>query len=85
MLVEEILRDSEEFHQLIFNYVPDPLWVYDVQTLGFLAVNDAALASYGHSREEFLAMTVKDIRPQSDIPVFLELLSRDDSQRHQVV
>ncbi len=85
MLVEEILRDSEEFHQLIFNYVPDPLWVYDVQTLGFLAVNDAALAAYGHSREEFLAMTVKDIRPQSDIPVFLELLSRDDSQRHQVV
>jgi PAS domain S-box-containing protein len=45
---------------------PQPMWVYDVGTLRFLAVNAAAIAHYGYSREEFLKMTLADIRPDED-------------------
>ncbi|WP_209428310.1 PAS domain S-box protein [Pararhodobacter sp. SW119] len=45
---------------------PDPMWVYDLDTLRFLAVNNAAVAKYGYCREEFLAMTIADIRPEED-------------------
>ncbi len=45
-----------------------PAWVYDVQTLAFLAVNDAAVRRYGYARERFLRMTVSDIHPHEDPP-----------------
>ena len=45
---------------------PDPMWIYDLDTLRFLAVNNAALARYGYSRDEFLEMTIADIRPEED-------------------
>lgn len=48
------------------------MWVYDVASLRFLAVNDAAVVHYGYSREEFLGMTIKDIRPPSDVPALLK-------------
>lgn len=48
------------------------MWVYDVVSLRFLAVNDAAVAHYGYSREEFLGMTIKDIRPSADVPALLK-------------
>jgi PAS domain S-box-containing protein len=44
------------------------MWVFDVDTLAFLAVNDAAVRHYGYSRDEFLAMTIMDIRPPEDLP-----------------
>lgn len=47
------------------------MWVFDQHSLAFLAVNDAALRRYGYSREEFLAMTILDIRPEEDIPCVL--------------
>jgi two-component system, cell cycle sensor histidine kinase and response regulator CckA len=50
------------------------MWVYDPQTLAFLAVNDAAVHLYGYSRSEFLAMTIKDIRPPEDVPKLLAIL-----------
>src|ERR1700736_4385204 len=49
-------------YRLLFERTPQPMWVYDVETLRFLAVNDAAVGHYGYSREEFLAMTVADLR-----------------------
>ena len=42
------------------------MWVYDLDTLRFLAVNKAAVAKYGYSHDEFLAMTIADIRPSED-------------------
>lgn len=45
---------------------PDPMWVYDLTSLRFLAVNNSAILKYGYSREEFLAMTIVDIRPAED-------------------
>ncbi|MBV8981770.1 MAG: EAL domain-containing protein, partial [Acidimicrobiia bacterium] len=51
----------------LFEGNPIPMWVFDPRTLAFLAVNDAAVGSYGYSRAEFLAMTIADIRPQADV------------------
>ena len=52
---------------------PYPMWIYDRETLAFLDVNDAATQEYGFSREEFLRMTLLDIRPVEDLPEFLRL------------
>jgi two-component system cell cycle sensor histidine kinase/response regulator CckA len=61
-------------YQLLFKSHPEPMWVFDIETLRFLEVNEAAIRRYGWSREEFLAMTVKDIRPREEVPAFLESL-----------
>ncbi len=73
---EEALRASEERYRLLFESNPHPMWVYDLETLTFLAVNDAAVRHYGYSRDEFLAMTLKDIRPSEDVPALVENVSR---------
>jgi PAS domain S-box-containing protein len=54
--------------RLLFDGNPIPMWVYDIATLRFLEVNDAAVAQYGHSREQFLTMTIAEIRPPEDAP-----------------
>jgi len=61
--VEEKLRDSERQYRLLFHSNPNPVWVFDLETQAFLEVNEAAIQHYGYSREEFLAMTISDIRP----------------------
>jgi PAS domain S-box-containing protein len=73
---EEALRASEACYRAMFEDSPQPMWVYDTATLAFLAVNDAAVAHYGYSRAEFLAMTLKDIRPAEDVPALLALSNR---------
>ena len=60
---EEELRDSEKQYRLLFHSNPNPMWVFDLETQKFLEVNEAAIQHYGYSREEFLAMTIMDIRP----------------------
>lgn len=55
-----------------FDSNPLPTWIYEIETLRFLAVNAAALAHYGYAREEFLSMTIKDIRPGEDVARLLE-------------
>jgi PAS domain S-box-containing protein len=72
---EEALRDSEEKYRLLFERNPQPTWVYDLETLAFLAVNEAAVRHYGYRREEFLSMTIREIRPKEDIPALLENIS----------
>lgn len=62
------LRESEQKYLELFHLSPQPMWVYDLDTLRFLDVNDAAIAHYGYSREEFLGMNIKDIRPEEEIP-----------------
>jgi PAS domain S-box-containing protein len=73
---EEALRQSEHQYQLIFEGSPTPMWVFDQETLRFLEVNDAALQHYGYTREEFLALTLKEIRPPEDVPYLLEYLQQ---------
>ncbi len=60
------LRDSEQRYRMLFEANSHPMWVFDRETLRFMAVNEAALAHYGYTREEFLAMTVADIRPPEE-------------------
>ena len=57
--------------RLILRETSLPVWVYDLDTLQFLEVNEAAIRHYGYSREEFLSMTLKAIRPEEDIPRLL--------------
>jgi len=72
---EAELRDSEDRYRLLFARNPQPMWVFDATTLQFLEVNEAAVARYGYTREEFRAMTIRDIRPADEIPRLHEALS----------
>ena len=63
---------SDRPYQLLFADNPRPMWVYDVDTLAFLDVNDAALMHYGYTRDEFLAMTIADIRPHEELDALRE-------------
>jgi PAS domain S-box-containing protein len=65
-LMEEQLQASELRYRLLFKANPHPMWLYDVDTLQFLEVNDATIHYYGYSKEEFLSMSIKDIRPEEE-------------------
>ena len=58
--------EASEQYQMLFDRSPMPMWLYDDETLEFLAVNQAAIDTYGYSREEFMRMTLRDIRPAED-------------------
>ena len=68
---ETALRDSEERYRLLFDSTPQPVMVYDEKTFAFLAVNQAAVATYGYSREEFLSMTIDDLRSTEESPALI--------------
>ncbi|MGH9905135.1 MAG: PAS domain S-box protein [Pyrinomonadaceae bacterium] len=68
---EAALRESQERYRLLFESTPQPIWVHDEETLAFLAVNEAALRTYGYTREEFLSMTINDIRSSEEVPALL--------------
>ncbi len=63
---QQRLRSQQAKYQLLFDSHPQPMWVYDEETLQFLAVNEAAVQRYGWSREEFARMTILDIRDVED-------------------
>jgi PAS domain S-box-containing protein len=73
--IEEALRKSEAQYRLLFESNPHAMWVYDLETRRFLAVNNAAINHYGYSRQEFLAMTIQDIRPQEDVEILQNYLA----------
>lgn len=58
----------------LFHLNPEAMWVYDVHTLEVLDVNEAAIQRYGYSKDEFLGLTIRDLRPAEDVPKFLELI-----------
>lgn len=64
----EALRQSEERYQLLFQKNPLSTWLIDVNTLGFVAVNEAATQKYGYTVEEFLTMSLKDLVVPEDLP-----------------
>jgi PAS domain S-box-containing protein len=71
---EEIIRVSEEKYRQIFYKNPYPTWIYDLDSLHIVEVNDAALEKYGFDKEEFLGLTMKDLHPPEDVDEFLETL-----------
>ena len=64
---QKALKESEQRYSDLFHLSPQPMWVYDLKSLKFLDVNDAAIKHYGYSFEEFLQMTLREIRPKSEI------------------
>jgi PAS domain S-box-containing protein len=80
--VEFELRESELRYRQMFRANPHPMWVYDLQDLRFLAVNDAAIRHYGYSESEFLGMTIADIRPAEDVPRLLHSIA--SSSHHDI-
>jgi two-component system sensor histidine kinase UhpB len=73
------LDPHEGRYRMLFESSPLPMWVFDAGTLRYLAVNDAAVRLYGYSRDEFLGMTVEDLRPQGagEGEAFREFLRRE--------
>jgi two-component system, cell cycle sensor histidine kinase and response regulator CckA len=64
---EREMATREQRYRLMFEVTPMPAWVYDTDTYRFLAVNPAAVAHYGYTEAQFLAMTILDVRPAEDV------------------
>lgn len=67
------LRQTRDDYMAMFHRNPLPMWVYDIHTKAFLAVNEAAVFYYGYTEQEFLSMTILDIRPLDDVPALLAI------------
>ncbi len=80
-LAQAAKRESDARYRDMFDANPHVMWVFDAETLSFLAVNDAAVAHYGYSREEFLSMTVADIRPPGDLPHLQDSIARAEKTK----
>ncbi|MFY9584380.1 MAG: PAS domain S-box protein [Candidatus Acidiferrales bacterium] len=74
---EQAQQESEVSFRLLFANNPLPMWVFDLETLKFLQVNDAAIAHYGYSHEEFTHMQITDIHPVKEIPRLLQWLKKE--------
>lgn len=79
-LAEAAMSASEQRYRLLFEGNPLPLWVYDIATLSFLAVNDATIKSYGYSTEEFLTMSLSDIHLPGDVPALRRMVDEAGRQ-----
>ncbi|WP_313400855.1 EAL domain-containing protein [Stenotrophomonas sp.] len=64
--MEERAQEAQRQFRLVFDRNPAPFWIFDLVTLRFIEVNQAAVAQYGYSRDEFLAMSILDIRPPEE-------------------
>lgn len=73
LLITTFLFDKRSLQfERLFNEYPIPMWIYEKATMRFLSVNNAATEKYGYSKKEFLQLTLKDIRNEEDIPLFIE-------------
>src|SRR5581483_628765 len=76
----DLMARSERRYRQLFDTNPQPMWVYDLESLKFLDVNEAAIHAYGYTRDEFRAMTIKDIRPPEDVPELLHSIASSEGQ-----
>jgi PAS domain S-box-containing protein len=65
--LEDVSHKLQISYQLLFERNPLPMWVYDVKTLRMLAVNAAALAQYGYTKQEFVGLTLLDLHYEGDV------------------
>ncbi len=77
---ETALSNSERRYKNLFESNPNPMWVYDVDTLRIVDVNDTAVNHYGYSREEFLSFTLKDIRPDTEVQKLMDNVQSNDER-----
>ncbi len=71
--LKNLLETQGVQYELLFQSNPHPMWIYDLDTLSILTVNDSAIQKYGFTFHEFLSLSIKDVRPPQDVP---ELLNR---------
>jgi PAS domain S-box-containing protein len=76
--------DAEDWYRTLFDASPLPMLVFDSETFRLLGVNEAAVKQYGWPREELLGLTMLELRPPEDIPLFKERLARLTSERTHV-
>ena len=69
---EKALRESETQYRFLFADNPQPMWLFDLRSLSFLAVNQAALRHYGMNHEEFMGLTAQDLVPANAVAAFLQ-------------
>jgi PAS domain S-box-containing protein len=69
---EASLVESEKKYKYLFENNPLPMFIWDFETLQIIDCNEEALMKYGYTRNEFLQLTIKDIRPVEDIPIIEE-------------
>ena len=62
----ELVAQKDRRYRLFFENNPCPMWVYDLPTAAIIEVNDAAVAQYGYTRDEFASMTLRDLRAPED-------------------
>lgn len=79
-MADEALRESEQKYKLLFESNPMPMWMLSKSTLRIIAVNEAAIRHYGYSREEFLQLSSRDLRPTEDLEKYLEYVSKESGQ-----
>lgn len=70
-----IIAASEKRYSDLFHLSPQPMWLYDLDSLQFLDVNNAAINHYGYTFEEFMGMSIKDIRPKEDLPKLMKAIT----------
>lgn len=75
------LLESQRKYQLLFDFSSLPKWIIDIETMKFVDVNMAAIQHYGFSKEEFLAMSPTDIRPEGEKLRFIEWMKNEDCSR----
>ncbi len=69
-------KSSEEQYKILFENNPQPMWVYDKDTLDIIAVNISAVLMYGYTREEFLTLNLADIRPKNELEKFYDNVAK---------
>ena len=79
--MKEVLVHQGLQYKLLFHSNPNPMWIYDLDSLKVLAVNAAAVQKYGYSEREFLSLNLKDLRPAQEVP---DLLKRVDEYKENL-
>ncbi len=79
---EQTLIQSEQKYKKLFESNPQPMWIFDKNTLAFLDVNAAAIKHYGYSKEEFLSMTLRNIRPAEDVAHLIDVIGKISTKQN---
>jgi PAS domain S-box-containing protein len=82
------LEESNKRYSDLFHLSPMPMWVFDWETLQIIDANQAASEHYGYTHDEFLSLSIKDLRPSSEIPSLMKLINdvkwEDSENRNHV-
>jgi PAS domain S-box-containing protein len=79
------LKESKQRYSDVFHFSPLPMWVVNLESLAFMDVNEATIKHYGYTREEFLTMTLRDVRPESELANMQRALDQGDSEPGTIV